>query len=64
MVSYNTKGSTEKRKKGVKCKNREQCRSVGELLVMPFLSKFPTPLNCNTLPETLNKCAHFISISF
>jgi hypothetical protein len=32
-----------KRKKGQKNKRSNQRRSMGELLVLPFLSKFPIP---------------------
>jgi len=39
--------SSSKRKKGQKNKKSNQRRSMGELLVLPFLSKFPIPSASN-----------------
>ncbi|MED6120292.1 hypothetical protein PIB30_019443 [Stylosanthes scabra] len=39
--------ASAKRKKGQKNKKGNQRRSMGELLVLPFLSKFPVPSNSN-----------------
>ncbi|XP_054821920.1 importin beta-like SAD2 homolog isoform X2 [Prosopis cineraria] len=39
--------ASTKRKKGEKNKRSNHLRSMGELLVLPFLSKFPIPSNAN-----------------
>ena len=39
--------ASSKRKKGQKNKKSNQRRSMGELLVLPFLSKFPIPSASN-----------------
>lgn len=39
--------ASTKRKKGQKNKRNNQRRSMGELLVLPFLSKFPIPSDSN-----------------
>ncbi|XP_057416907.1 importin beta-like SAD2 homolog isoform X2 [Lotus japonicus] len=47
--------ASTKRKKGQKNKRSNQPRSMGELLVLPFLSKFPIPSDSNvSQPNILN----------
>ncbi|OVA16680.1 Importin-beta [Macleaya cordata] len=43
MTSSNSSSASIKRKKGDKSMGKEQSCLVGELLVLPFLSKFPVP---------------------
>lgn len=46
MVSTgNDSAASIKRKKGDKNKRKDKRSSVGELLIIPFLSKFPLPSN-------------------
>ncbi|KAJ0980544.1 hypothetical protein J5N97_008799 [Dioscorea zingiberensis] len=47
--------ASSKRKKGVKTNGKERRVSVGELLVIPFLSKFPLPIDGE---ESLPKILH------
>uniref|UniRef100_A0A2P2KMN0 Importin N-terminal domain-containing protein n=2 Tax=Rhizophora mucronata TaxID=61149 RepID=A0A2P2KMN0_RHIMU len=44
-TSSNASSASSKRKKGEKNKRNYQCYSMGELLVLPFLSRFPIPSN-------------------
>ncbi|XP_047169798.1 importin beta-like SAD2 isoform X1 [Vigna umbellata] len=46
--------ASSKRKKGQKNKKTNQRRSMGELLVLPFLSKFPIPSDSNLSQKILN----------
>lgn len=47
--------ASSKRKKGIKANGKERRSSVGELLVIPFLSKFPLPSDgAQALPKTLH----------
>ncbi|KAH7678557.1 Armadillo-like helical-containing protein [Dioscorea alata] len=46
---------SSKRKKGIKANGKERHSSVGELLVIPFLSKFPLPFDG---PQALPKTVH------
>ncbi|KAK7348003.1 hypothetical protein VNO80_22551 [Phaseolus coccineus] len=46
--------ASSKRKKGQKNKKSNQRRSMGELLVLPFLSKFPIPSDSNLSQKILN----------
>ena len=49
---------TSKRKKGEKNKQKGRS-SMGELLVLPFLSKFPIPSDVNTpVTKTINEYVH------
>ena len=41
--------SAAKRKKGGKSKRKDEFSSIGELLILPFLSKFPLPLNISDI---------------
>ncbi|XP_019464240.1 PREDICTED: importin beta-like SAD2 homolog isoform X1 [Lupinus angustifolius] len=45
--------ASSKRKKGQKNKNSKQRRSMGELLVLPFLSKFPIPSSSNAYEKKI-----------
>lgn len=42
-TSTNASSASSKRKKGEKNKRNNHPSSIGELLVLPFLSKFPIP---------------------
>ncbi|KAJ1418695.1 Importin-beta, N-terminal domain [Sesbania bispinosa] len=46
-TSTDSSSASAKRKKGQKNKRSNQRRSMGELLVLPFLSKFPIPSDSN-----------------
>lgn len=46
-TSANASSASSKRKKGEKKKRNNQTFSVGELVVLPFLSKFPIPSDAN-----------------
>ncbi|KAL6190783.1 hypothetical protein ACLB2K_037177 [Fragaria x ananassa] len=46
-TSANASSASSKRKKGEKKKRNNQTCSVGELVVLPFLSKFPIPSDAN-----------------
>ncbi|XP_004508096.1 uncharacterized protein [Cicer arietinum] len=46
-TSIDSLSASAKRKKGQKNKRSNQRRSMGELLVLPFLSKFPMPSDSN-----------------
>ena len=46
--------SSLKRKKGEKKRGKEQPCSVGELLVLPFLSKFPIPSDANAFDTDMS----------
>ncbi|KAK6930334.1 Importin-beta, N-terminal domain [Dillenia turbinata] len=46
-ATNNNSLASYKRKKGERKKINDGCRSMGELLVMPFLSKFPIPSDVN-----------------
>ncbi|XP_024197726.1 importin beta-like SAD2 homolog isoform X2 [Rosa chinensis] len=46
-TSTNASSASSKRKKGEKKKRNNQTCSIGELLVLPFLSKFPIPSDAN-----------------
>jgi hypothetical protein len=46
-TSSNGSSASSKRKKGEKNKRHGQRRSMGELFVLPFLSKFPIPSDSN-----------------
>ncbi|KAF7836882.1 importin beta-like SAD2-like protein isoform X1 [Senna tora] len=46
-TSSDSLSASTKRKKGEKNKRSNQHRSMGELLVLPFLSKFPIPSDAN-----------------
>ncbi|XP_048129256.1 importin beta-like SAD2 isoform X3 [Rhodamnia argentea] len=48
-----SKSTSSKRKKGEKNKRDSQQSSVGELLVLPFLSKFPVPTDDNASHPTI-----------
>ncbi|KAF8017772.1 hypothetical protein BT93_H2847 [Corymbia citriodora subsp. variegata] len=48
-----SKSTSSKRKKGEKNKRNGQQSSVGELLVLPFLSKFPVPTDDNASQSTI-----------
>ncbi|XP_056168481.1 importin beta-like SAD2 homolog isoform X2 [Syzygium oleosum] len=48
-----SKSTSSKRKKGEKNKRNSQQSSVGELLVLPFLSKFPVPTDDNASQSTI-----------
>ncbi|KAJ8623513.1 hypothetical protein MRB53_032042 [Persea americana] len=55
MTSNNTSSASAKRKKGDRNKGKERRTSMGELLVIPFLSKFPVPSDVAiTQSSTLN----------
>lgn len=47
-TSTNSLSASSKRKKNEKNKRSNQHPSIGELLVLPFLSKFPIPSDANT----------------
>lgn len=56
MTSNNTASASAKRKKGDRNKGKERRTSMGELLVIPLLSKFPIPSNVAITPSsTSNK---------
>ncbi|KAL2338903.1 hypothetical protein Fmac_013349 [Flemingia macrophylla] len=46
-TASNSLSTSSKRKKGQKNKRSSERRSMGELLVLPFLSKFPIPFDSN-----------------
>lgn len=46
-TSSNGPSASSKRKKGEKNKRHNQHRYMGELFVLPFLSKFPIPSDAN-----------------
>ncbi|XP_050374323.1 uncharacterized protein LOC126791868 isoform X2 [Argentina anserina] len=46
-TSANASSASSKRKKGDRKKKNNQTCSIGELLVLPFLSKFPIPSDAN-----------------
>lgn len=55
-TSSNGSSALSKRKKGEKSKRNNRRCSIGELLVLPFLSKFPMPSEANaTQSEVLDK---------
>lgn len=47
MVASNCSSALSKRKKGEKSRGKDQRCFMGELLVIPFLSKFPIPSDAN-----------------
>ncbi|KAL8151290.1 hypothetical protein V2J09_021098 [Rumex salicifolius] len=47
LVTSGSSQASSKRKKGEKNKGKHQRYSMGELLVIPFLSKFPIPTDAN-----------------
>ncbi|XP_015900167.3 importin beta-like SAD2 homolog isoform X2 [Ziziphus jujuba] len=47
--SSNGSSAPSKRKKGEKSKQNNQRSSIGDLLVLPFLSKFPVPSEANAI---------------
>lgn len=55
-TSSNSLSLSSKRKKGEKNKRYSQHRFMGELFVLPFLSKFPIPSEANaSQPRILNE---------
>lgn len=55
-TSSNGSSASSKRKKGEKSKRNNQRCSIGELLVLPFLSKFSIPSKTNApQSEVLDK---------
>lgn len=55
-TSSNGSSALSKRKKGEKSKSNNRRCSIGELLVLPFLSKFPIPSEANaSQSEVLDK---------
>ncbi|KAI4344725.1 hypothetical protein L6164_011919 [Bauhinia variegata] len=52
-TSSDCSSALTKRKKGEKNKRSKQQRSIGELLVLPFLSKFPIPSDANGSQSTI-----------
>ncbi|WCJ23225.1 ARM repeat superfamily protein [Euphorbia peplus] len=53
MSSRNDSAASFKRKKGEKNSRDDQRSSMGELLVLPFLSKFPIPSDANASKATI-----------
>lgn len=53
MVSLSHSSSASKRKKSEKKKGNDLCGSMGELLVLPFLSKFPIPSDASACQTSI-----------
>ncbi|GMH18258.1 hypothetical protein Nepgr_020099 [Nepenthes gracilis] len=53
VTSSQSSSISSKRKKGEKNKGKNQFSSMGELLVVPFLSKFPIPLEANASASSM-----------
>ncbi|XP_057524952.1 importin beta-like SAD2 homolog isoform X3 [Amaranthus tricolor] len=56
--------SSLKRKKGEKKRGKEQPCSVGELLVLPFLSKFPIPSDANAFDTDMSNNYYGVLVGY